>query len=592
MHRASLLRAITIFGALSTRCIAGPNSDQSDLPAASLGDAAPRSSAPAAPVVVDLTSPAAPPATQLAVQVCAGLANRRATGSAFVLLPGHDEDRAWLALLRPDVPSPPPTISADAFLASCLAQGGATRGRLRYGFSQQQLLVGNIITLAAALALVPLEDSSPFANTTVVGFDALSEWRNFSSLNATAFVFDRYASGTSALAIMNPGLDVHGHPLDPSPPLTGLPDLSLADYCVSASLFTFWLTNGCIPGTDENALLERMAKSGTWPSPIEVYGYNDAWPVAGDIFEAETGCVAGHNLGQIATVGVSNLAFFSGAPAVSQPLEQAPQAPEAFNTSRTYVTFVVGDGDNVAMVKTSRFDWFRTRLANCSGALAGTCVPLAWTLSPHLLTLAPDMLRWWFSEAQTTGTDFFVLPPSGHLYAYPSAMSDADQATFVRETESDARLMNASASVAWEFVGSWPSAISNYFPRYAERGVVRALFASNVPYMMPVVEFAENEFFKVLGNTSTPAVLFRPSEWRGTDGSALLPPLTLSVAAMASLLNTYPLGTVTHIYMTSDGGAQLSDFVALAALLDEHVRVVGPEALALVALQKARGAGT
>ena len=33
--------------------------------------------------------------------------------------------------------------------------------------------------------------------------------------------------------------------------------------------------------------------------------------------------------------------------------------------------------------------------------------------------------------------DWFVLPPSGHLYAYPSLMSDADQAAFVAATEAD-----------------------------------------------------------------------------------------------------------------------------------------------------------
>ena len=134
---------------------------------------------------------------------------------------------------------------------------------------------------------------------------------------------------------------------------------------------------------------------------------------------------------------------------------------------------VVGDGDNIAMVKTDRFHWFQQRLAACaqsgrdddedvtahpetiaddapppaaagaaappraraetaaeaSASAAGDaraavpCFPLMWSLSPHLLTLAPAMARWFYAGAAATGADYFVLPPSGHLYAYPSQAS-------------------------------------------------------------------------------------------------------------------------------------------------------------------------
>ena len=225
--------------------------------------------------------------------------------------------------------------------------------------------------------------------------------------------------------------------------------------------------------------------------------------------------------------------------------------------------------------------------------MAPLCYPLAWTLSPHLLRVAPDIARWYFTEAQRTRADFFVLPPSGTLYAYPGSMPPDLQAAFVAATEADAILMNASASVAWEFAGTWPAAIAEYFPRYASRRIVRALFALNVPYMVPVVEFAPGEFFKVLGgsNSSAPgAVLFAPFEWRGTDGSTLLAPFSLNATAMAQLINSYAPGTVMHVYLTSDGGCSVAScFDALVPLLAPHVEVVGPGALADLALQKAAG---
>jgi hypothetical protein len=45
-------------------------------------------------------------------------------------------------------------------------------------------------------------------------------------------MFVHYINQTTTAAKMNPGLDVSGHPLSCSPPLTGTPDLSLADYIV------------------------------------------------------------------------------------------------------------------------------------------------------------------------------------------------------------------------------------------------------------------------------------------------------------------------------------------------------------------------
>jgi hypothetical protein len=44
------------------------------------------------------------------------------------------------------------------------------------------------------------------------------------------------------------------------------------------------------------------------------------------------------------------------------------------------------------------------------------------------------------------------------------------------------------------------------------KGIVRSLFATNVPYLLPVAEFGPNEFYKSFGGKT---VLFKPREWRG-----------------------------------------------------------------------------
>ena len=68
----------------------------------------------------------------------------------------------------------------------------------------------------------------------------------------------------------------------------------------------------------------------------------------------------------------------------------------------------------------SRRGWMQDRIQECKEN--GCNYPLAWSVSPHLLHLAPDWLHWYYQQANQTGQDVFVLPPSGHLYAYPGKL--------------------------------------------------------------------------------------------------------------------------------------------------------------------------
>jgi len=460
--------------------------------------------------------------------------------------------------------------------------------------------------MAAMLNALPLEDESPFLPTNQsfpIVFDALMEWGGTNSThplispyNATLFMYQAYGNRTTTLAKLNPGYDWSGSPLSP-PPLTNQPDLSLVDYLIMHQLFTLYLTNGCVPFTDENSLMEMITQSNIWPQPIAVYGYDDTHPLfGGDIFEAETLCVSQHNMGQVASSGVSNMAFYSRSPPITTPLVQSSAPKLVYNSSKIYITFLVGDGDNIAFAKGTRFTWFQERLTACAAGpnAVGCNYPLAWTMSSHLLTTAPGILQWYFSAALNTTKDYFLLPPSGHLYAYPGLMNTSMQQAFVSQTEVDAILFNTSTTVEWEFMGTWENAIQTYIPRYGNNGIIKGLFAVNVPYMIPIIEFGVNQTYIVVNSSTNkkeslsagPTFLFRPNEWRGTTGGALLPPFMLNATAFASLINNdYPLGTITHIYLTSDGGARWSDFTDLYNLLAEYVEVVPPDTLVDLARQ-------
>ena len=167
---------------------------------------------------------------------------------------------------------------------------------------------------------------------------------------------------------------------------------------------------------------------------------------------------------------------------------------------------------------TTRHDWFEERLTAC--ATAGTaCPPLTWSISPHLTQLAPDLLQWYYNQSHVTGKGYFSLPPSGHLYAYPSSMPGPDQDRFVAETEQDARILGITGTVHWDWFDTWQEAEDVFLPKYATaNSPIRGVFPVDVPYSsVAFPSWPADQFFEVLsGAGGGQTVLFRPREWRGS----------------------------------------------------------------------------
>lgn len=541
---------------------------------------------------------------QLAVQVCAGIYNRNQTKNGAVYTFTTLRDVEWLVSTNNN----DTTIHKDCltdptdFIKECL---DTTKGYLRYSFSQQKIIVPNLVTLAAVLDAVPLEDEDlvqlNMTNMMMNKFDAMAHFPTSLTSDhtnapriVTQWVFDNYGNQTFGLAKMNPGLNVHG-PRKVFPPLSRDPNLGLVDYIVKEKLFNFFLYFGCVPLTDDHALMEQLATFKHWQHPLSVMGYDDTIAAAGDIFEAETDCVKEHNMGQVASDGCSNLSFYSGRPTTSHakithPLKQVPDPHtihEPYNASLTYLTVVMGDGDNLNFVKDSRRDWMEQRVAACgSNETRNRCFPLVWSLSPAALYLLPDFVKWYYQQSYLTNKDWFMLPPSGHTYSYPGEMNSNDQEAFVAATEHDAWLMNTSATVSWEFTSTWKTAIANYFPRFAQNQVIQGCFTVNVPYFVPIRAFSREQHYKIVGNGRV--VLFAPREWRGKDSPNIpfVKPTGLSPGKMAAEVNSYPKGTVSHIYTTSDGGFDFQQLVEMVDALDDHVRLVGSNELVLRAKQR------
>jgi len=517
---------------------------------------------------------------KLAVQACAGLYNRELGGSIYVKFDANDQ--SWLDEL---VLQPSAVLTDQDFLDECVARFPKC---VNYSYSAQQEIVPSIITVAAVLEAVPI-DVGLTATCNEMVFDATVEFadRNTPYL-ASKYVFDNYIEQTTGLAMLNPGYEIW-NPTDISnPELNGDMRHTLIDYVFAQKLFVTFLVNGCIDSNPEKELLSNIVNAGHWPTPLGVYGYNNSWmSFGGFLFEAQTQCLDSRNMGAIPSE-TPNLSFFSSRrPPVVSANELQRNAPEniVYDPNKTYVAFVVGDGDNVRFIMSSRKEWLRQRLADCE-QVVNSCEPLTWSISPHLPRIAPDVLQWYYASSYQTGNDYFTLPPSGHLYAYPTSLNEEDQDRFVSATEQDARILGVNSTVHWDWFETWESAESNFLPKYAKAdGVIRGLFPINVPYMFPAFAWwPSDQFFNVLtGEDGSEVVLFRPRQWRGinNDSDAFF----LSPQSMADELGNYPPGTVTWVYMTSDGGLNLENsFMELVKLLPSHVQLVSADTAARLAL--------
>ena len=552
---------------------------------------------------------------QVSVKVCVGLMNRHTPASAYLLrsLDSTGADRIWLQNIY-NISILPTLTSTESFLDDCLATYNGNY--IIYDSLEQQELLPVLTTLAGVLDGVPLDVSInastpiPSSATTLV-FDATKTFKNkqhdttSTPLEAVEYIYRHHVNQTTGLSKLNPGYETQTGSAIVHPQLTGPPTTDLIDFVVYARLFNIYLTDGCLPHSQEHDLFKQIVELNPWPAPLSVMGYDSTFVIAGgDFFEAETLCDLNVGLGQIASAGTANLAFWaSERDTITQPLPFNPSSSAAavtFNASKTYLAFVIGDGDNLDFVQTSRQQWIDRRVQHCEETKTGGCsYPLLWSISPHILNLAPAWAEWYAEQLLRTHVDRFALPPSGASYAYPSMFPPAQQQVFVTETERYAQLLSTRVVTAWEFSSQWFKALESYFPLYAVNSIVNALVAVNVPFNIPALAFGQDPFkivndptvtssnnntrVELDSNRTNPSldhvVVFAPHEWRGTNGSKLpwANKENLNVTEMAADLNSRPLGTVTAIYLTSDGGADLDDIIHLVDLLQEHVEVVGEE---------------
>jgi len=549
---------------------------------------------------------------KIAVLSCQGLMNRKtgtAKDEAAVYTLKGNSDQLWLeTALEQDPEWEVVPLTIDEYLSDICEKEKFPK--ILYSKPEHHEVIPQLITIAGVLDAVPLEINSGMDQMWTeheVAFDAGTVFLGFTEIEATEYIFDNFGHLTTGVSMMNPGWKQPdaSHPFQHE--LVRDPDVGLTDFIVKERIFNFFLYSGCVPLTEEHVLMRKMMRDTktSWKKPVEVFGYNDAVDVLGGwFFEAETTCLEDHNMGQVASAGINNFSFFNRKDSIesSDDLEkylgalmktrkEIADGALVYDSTKTYMTFIVGDGDNVAFMKGGRRRWMEDRVQHCQET--DKCsYPLSFSISSHLLYLAPDWLHWYYEKANETGQDVFVLPPSGHLYSYPGMLNYYDQVTFVESTQQDCKLLSATGSVHWEWFYGWDPAFNNYFPQYVTPkgenntlGCVKSFFATNVPFNLPTPIEWNGHFLMLDGDV----VVFKPREWRGTNNDNA-PPLALhnylSEEDMAAEINDYTPGSVAHLYLTSDGGLNLPMLYRMVDMLDDHVKVVNHEELTEMARQK------
>jgi hypothetical protein len=519
-----------------------------------------------------------------AASAAAGLMNR---GGAIIFLTRGSNEQEWQNLiLNPKCQSN--QITPTGAILSAVATWNKII--LYDGLIEWNYTLPSVTTMAGVLNAVPLSNnlynqlsrSNPadFKNSFVV-LNTTGMWKDI--YEATNFTLINAISKTSGMAFAQ----IHSiH--------TG----ALVDLIVGAKYFAHYLPNACIPFTPGNALLEKIVAAAPWPRPIGVIGYNGQDALfGGDLFEAETDCFStNHSMGQIASSGCQNLFFWSeyglqfnassprGSP--TGPLNQPGPTGMRYDATKKYVALTYGDMDNLDFVQTFGRTHMRERVQWCKQNKS-SCFPFTWTLSPHLIELAPEMMRWYYETAAGTGgLDSFIMPPSGYLYSYGGQMPSDVQALYVEKQNAAANIMSTTGSIHWEWFFQWERAYETYFPRYIGNSptpTTKNFFLLSVPWPVPEIL---GHYTWWVGNKTDPSTnvftIMKQFVWQKGGGGGL----NLTPLQAAQKIEAFQVGSINYVYIIQNTPVH-EVFEAVANITDPSVVLVSYSDLGDLARQKA-----
>lgn len=184
----------------------------------------------------------------------------------------------------------------------------------------------------------------------------------------------------------------------------------------------------------------------------------------------------GHGDYYVAADAAFNLSLFSCLNVEPQPVPARCAAPIASGEggNSVCVAFMMSDGDNLQWLL-NRGDyagWWGNRLR-------GT-IPMGWTFSPSLYTLAPTVWNHYMSTA--TEMDEIICGASGIGYVFDNIADNQNFPKFLKKTE--AFLEASATSLVTTFGNSYPN--EKYLRGFTQSNAVKGvIYSSFTPWVVP-----------------------------------------------------------------------------------------------------------
>ncbi|WP_338702857.1 GxGYxYP domain-containing protein [Streptomyces sp. Q6] len=172
------------------------------------------------------------------------------------------------------------------------------------------------------------------------------------------------------------------------------------DYVVASRAMVLWLP----PSGDTGKLLDETLSHLAPTTPYTGWFPNDVAGEWGGVDRASQ-----HGVEVVAADFYMNGTVHAGVPAKIS--DRVPARPKSELRNRVYVTFTVGEGDNIQYCQRRMRDiWDDPKRGE---------VPVNWTVSPLLADIGPAHLAYY--QRTATDNDLLICGPSGAGYTYPAS---------------------------------------------------------------------------------------------------------------------------------------------------------------------------
>lgn len=176
------------------------------------------------------------------------------------------------------------------------------------------------------------------------------------------------------------------------------------DYVVASRAMVLWLP----PSGETGKLLDEVLAKVAPTTPYAGWFPNDVAGEWGGVDRASQ-----HGVPVVAADFYMNGTVHAGVPA--KVSARVPARPRAELRNRVYVTFTVGEGDNI--------QYCQRRMRDIWDDPERGDVPVNWTVSPLLADIGPAQLAYY--QRTATDNDLLVCGPSGAGYTYPGSWPKA-----------------------------------------------------------------------------------------------------------------------------------------------------------------------